>query len=445
MPPSSDLPAGHGDGVVVEDLVGHVHAGRARRTNGEAAGVDVGAVTQVLEHVLGLGEGRLADPVGALAAHLGEPFGRAVHPVRHEVASDAGIRARALRHHGRRVVRAAGAEIGNAGCGFRGLWLIALQPLQLADLAFDVVAGAILDEPLTELDGDVGRIERILRREQPLVVLVLLAQHARAIWKVVELLLDLRLDQRAFLLHHEDDIEPLRELHNALRLQRPGHADLVETDAERIGANLVDAKFVQRLAHVEVALAGGDDAEFWICAAAGDDAVELVGTGEGENGCTLVVMQAGLLGQRLITQANSQAAGWHREIVGNLDLDAVDAAVDRRGRLDIVLHALDADPHAGKARQPETQDAVIENLLHARGIEDRHHVVEEGELRLMCAGRTLAGMIVTHQCEHTAVLGGAGMVGVTEDVARAVDAGALAVPDAEHAVVLAFPAQFRLL
>ncbi len=135
----------------------------------------------------------------------------------------------------------------------------------------------------------------------------------------------------------------------------------------------------------------------------------------------------------------------HREIVGDLDLDAVDAAVDGGGRLDVVLHALDADPHAGKARQREAQDAVVEDLLHAGRVEHRDHVVEEGELGLVRAGGAFAGVVVAHQREHAAVLGGAGMVGVAEDVAGAVDAGALAVPDAEHAVVLAFAAQLRLL
>ena len=46
------LAAGHGDGVVVEDLVGHVDAGRARGADRQAAGVDVGAVAEILEHVL---------------------------------------------------------------------------------------------------------------------------------------------------------------------------------------------------------------------------------------------------------------------------------------------------------------------------------------------------------------------------------------------------------
>ncbi len=223
--------------------------------------MDVGAVAQVLEHVLGLGEGRLADPVGALAAHLGEPLGAAVHPVRHVVAADAGIGARALRHDGGGVVRAAGAEIGDAGGGFRGLRPVALEPLELGDLALDVVAGAVADQPLAELDGDVGGVERVLGRKQPLLVLVLLAEHARALGQIVELLLDLRLDQRALLLDHQDEVEPLRELQDALRLQRPGHADLVEADAELVGLHLVDAELVHRLAHVEIALAAGDDAE----------------------------------------------------------------------------------------------------------------------------------------------------------------------------------------
>ncbi len=119
------LAAGHGDGVVVEDLEGHVDAGRARGADGEAARVDVGAVAEVLEHVRRLGEGRLADPVGAFAAHLGEAFGGAVHPVRHVVAADAGVGARALGNDGRGVVRAARAEVGDAdgGLGASVGWL----------------------------------------------------------------------------------------------------------------------------------------------------------------------------------------------------------------------------------------------------------------------------------------------------------------------------------
>ena len=53
-----------------------------------------------------------------------------------------------------------------------------------------------------------------------------------------------------------------RERADAHRLQRPGHADLVDADADVSAQALaVEAEVFQRLQHVEVALAGGDDAQ----------------------------------------------------------------------------------------------------------------------------------------------------------------------------------------
>ena len=46
------LAAGHRDRVVVEDLVGDVDAGRSRRADRQQAGMGIGAVAQILEHVL---------------------------------------------------------------------------------------------------------------------------------------------------------------------------------------------------------------------------------------------------------------------------------------------------------------------------------------------------------------------------------------------------------
>jgi hypothetical protein len=94
------LAAGHGHRVVVEDLVGHVHARPDGEANGEHARMVIGAVADVLEHMAARGEARLADPVGALAAHLGEALGGAVHPLDHVVAADARIGAHALGHLG---------------------------------------------------------------------------------------------------------------------------------------------------------------------------------------------------------------------------------------------------------------------------------------------------------------------------------------------------------
>src|SRR5262249_28774447 len=154
-----------------------------------------------------------------------------------------------------------------------------------------------------------------------------------AVGQIVELLLDLRLNERPLLFHGQDDVESLRELEDALRLQRPGHADLVKPYPQLIGSHFVDAQLVERLAHVEIALAGRDDAKLRIRAAARNDAVELVGARIREDGRTLEIVQARLLGERLVAEADAQAAGRHGEIVGALHLDAIYAAVNGRGRL----------------------------------------------------------------------------------------------------------------
>src|SRR5690606_28599158 len=108
------LAAGHGDRVVEEDLVGDGRLRRHGEADGERTRMEVGAVAEVLEDVLRLGERRLADPARPFRAHVREGCGRAVHPHRHVVAADAGERARSLGHAGGRVVRAAGAEVRDA-------------------------------------------------------------------------------------------------------------------------------------------------------------------------------------------------------------------------------------------------------------------------------------------------------------------------------------------
>ena len=46
------LAAGHRHRVIIEDLVGDVDAGSRRRADRQQAGMGVGAVAQILEHVL---------------------------------------------------------------------------------------------------------------------------------------------------------------------------------------------------------------------------------------------------------------------------------------------------------------------------------------------------------------------------------------------------------
>ena len=95
------LTSGHGDRVIVQDLVGHGRASGQGSTDRLHAGVVVGAVTEVLEHVAPFGKRRLADPVGPFAPHMSVSDGLAVHPLHHVVTADAGIGAAALGHLGR--------------------------------------------------------------------------------------------------------------------------------------------------------------------------------------------------------------------------------------------------------------------------------------------------------------------------------------------------------
>ncbi len=88
------LTAGHGHRIIIEDFVGDIGFRHQRKPNGLNAGVVIGTVAQVLEHMVAGRERRLADPVRALAPHLGKTNGFAVHPLHHVVTADARIGAR---------------------------------------------------------------------------------------------------------------------------------------------------------------------------------------------------------------------------------------------------------------------------------------------------------------------------------------------------------------
>ncbi len=108
------LPAGHRDGIVEKDLerdIGFRGNGLAYR---QRTRVIEGAVAQILKRMAAAVEHRARNPVHAFAAHLDQAVGVALHPVGHEMTADAGQCLRAFGHFRRRVVRAAGAEVGDA-------------------------------------------------------------------------------------------------------------------------------------------------------------------------------------------------------------------------------------------------------------------------------------------------------------------------------------------
>ena len=179
---------------------------------------------------------------------------------------------------------------------------------------------------------------------------VLLADHHRRIGAAEELLLHLRLDQRALLLDDQDRLQAFGEAVHAVRLERPGNGDLVEPDPEVGGALFVDAEEIERAQRIEPAFSERDDAEARTRAASDHDAVELVGANEGEHRRPLPAVQQLFLFERVPPRPDVEAAGRRGEI-GNDRRDPIERSVDHAGQFDVVLDAFDPGPDAGKARQ----------------------------------------------------------------------------------------------
>ena len=391
------------------------------------------------------GERRLADPLGAFAAHLGETLRRAIHPQCHEMTADPGGGERPFRHLGGRIVRAAGAEIGRARADVLRVGQHRLELPETGDAGGDLLRGADgAQDALAERNGDIVGVERALGGKQPVAAFVLLADDGGLHGAAVEVLAKLHLDQRTLLLNHDDRFEAAGEIGDVLEIERPGATDLEEAHADAVGGRLVDTDVFQRLADVEIALADGDDAELRTGAAGIDHAVQPVGADEGGRRGALGLVQPLLLTEHIQFVADVEAAGRHVEF-GQDDRDPVQRGIDARRRFDVVLDAFDGAPQAGETRQREPVKAVVDDLLHAGGIEDRDHGIDEMVFRGVGVGRRFGHVVVAHQRQHAAMLRRACQVGVTEDVARAVDARPLAVPDGKDAVVAPLAGEFRLL
>ncbi len=439
------LTAGHRDRVVEQDLVGHVHARGDGRADREHARVRVGAVAEVLEHVLRVRERRLADPGRALAAHLRVGHRAAVHPRGHVMAADAADRAAAVRHPRRRVVRAARAEVRLALHVGRELRQVRLLLLEEAHALLDVGARIEPKHALREHACDQRRRELAVRRQQPLAALVALAddQRPRARLPVVELLLELALDDAALLLDDDDFLEPVREAADRLGLERPAHPDLEQLDADLRRARLVDAEIVERLERVEMSLAGRHDAEPRR-AAFDHRAVQRVRARERERRAQLVPLETVLLIVRRIGPADVEPARRHVEDRRH-DAHLLRQQLERLRRVGRLLGDLEADPAAAETRQREAVEAELDDLAHVGRVEHRDQRVDEVVFALMRQRRRFAGVIVARDDEHAAVRRRAGRVAVLERVARAVDAGPFAVPEREHAVVACTREQIGLL
>src|SRR5712691_3218875 len=162
------------------------------------------------------------------------------------------------------------------------------------------------------MSGEKPVAGRLALGDRPLAVVVELADHAwcaHALAPVVELFLDLVLDDLALFLDVEDLFEPFGEASRPLRLERPGHRDLVETDAGVRGDALVDSEVGERLQGIPVGFAGRDDAESGL-GAVPNDAIEPVRAAVRERRVHLEVEQARFLLEEGVRPADVETPRW---------------------------------------------------------------------------------------------------------------------------------------
>src|SRR4029077_9852792 len=250
------------------------------------------------------GERRLADPVDALAAHMGERRGVAVgHEQRHAVAADAGHGAAAVRHPRRGIVRAARAEKRRA-LNARHRRYRPLERFQSRQALIEWRCVAELLQARHDGARHHGRRQFAGARQQDRAGLVGLADDARPPRRldIVEKLDELVLDEAALLFDDQNVLDALRKGQRALRLERPDRRDFVAADAERAAALFAYAEFGQGLPRVQIGLAGGDDTQprLWRI---DHHVVELIGAREGLRGGELWAVQAALLLDRPIHAA----------------------------------------------------------------------------------------------------------------------------------------------
>ena len=265
---------------------------------------------------------------------------------------------------------------------------------------------------------------------------IALAENARAaaIGKAIGRCAELMLDHVAALFDHEHGFEPIRESACAFFFKRPDEADFVDANAERRGVALMNAEIAKRLPDMEIAFAGGRDAEAGPRAIE-DDAVEPVRASKRHRGWQPeMAVHLFLLRRRQMKSAISSAGR-----VGNVFRDhrlvAVDVDPDGGACVHRVRDGLDADPKPGEAREIEALHAELDHFRDIGGVQDRNFRIHEGKVALVRKGRGLAGMIVAREGENAAVARRAEHGCMFEGVARPVHARPFAVPDAENAVI----------
>ena len=426
------LPAGHRDRRVVQQLVGDVHPRRHGGPHRQAAGVEEGAVADVLHEMLAFGERGQADPLRALAAHLGQPdhladlLGRQEHD--HRVAADAAADQCVGAGLGRGVVRAAGAEVRGPGQQ-RQLDPVPARPgpprLHRGDI--EPVQGA------RQPGGHRVGVEFARGGEQDVASRIALTVYGRRRRPAVEDLLDGRLHERALLLDHDQLVEAVGELADDLGFGRPDHAELQQPDPAAAQGSFVQAEHGQRLAHVEVGLAGRDDADP-VARRAAHDPVEAVEPGVLQGpGQPHAVQGSFQLRQVGAEQPGGRAVCAPPGLAGLGD-DPAGIDLRRAGPVGYRRGDLQGAPQPGEPGQVMRVQPEVQHVLRIGRVQRGHGQVSQRALNRARHGGALRRGVIAGQRDRAAARVGTDEVGVAQRIGSPVQAGCLAVPDACHPV-----------
>ena len=229
--------------------------------------------------MLARAERRLANPACSLRAHLRVTRSIAIHPLCHVVTPDTGERAAAFRHPGRRVVRTARAKVWPPleplRCGFRHLQ----ERIDPPDTRGQRRLASPIHQTMSDYRRDLIAVQSSRGGKQRPADLVALADDAGRAGNAVHEILQLILYETSFLFYDDHEVEPSAKTERRFGLERPRHRDLVDGEPETLSRRRIDAQIDERLAHIEVGLARGDDPDARAVLAK-DDAIEAIGATE---------------------------------------------------------------------------------------------------------------------------------------------------------------------
>ncbi len=257
---------------------------------------------------------------------------------------------------------------------------------------------------------------------------------------------NLILDDRALFLDHQNFVAGFGEGAQPFRLHRPYQTHFIDGDTQRAAAALIQPQPAQGFHHVQISLAGGNDAETVMPRTAPCQPVQPVRAHPGlQRHVPLLVMPRFHFQSGPVACPQIQAFGRQFEIGRQRESQPVHIGRDRGTALHRIGQRLHANPRTAVAARRPGRQAVRNQLLNGRRIEHRHAEMDQCDVALVGQRGRARAMVVTAQRNGAAMLGRALIGRMLQHVAGAVNARALAVPKTKHAIKFRLRQQPHLL